>query len=168
KESELIDGIIYNGLVEDGRIFYDAYLGDVYRTRESEFDGAYKRDSGYDRFLGKGYVTIEDGILEMKINIPKSSHYEVRFKAGNHYNNGTVNKVFIDNVGSYFRTPTNKSLLWFRSILEKYDDAKDEYFEEPPLYLEEGIHTFKFEYDKNFSTKENDIDVILLEEVEVP
>ncbi|QQM14618.1 hypothetical protein CPT_MarsHill_084 [Staphylococcus phage MarsHill] len=168
KESELIDGIIYNGLVEDGRIFYDAYLGDVYRTRESEFDGAYKRDSGYDRFLGKGYVTIEDGILEMKINIPKSSHYEVRFKAGNHYNNGTVNKVFIDNVGSYFRTPTNKSLLWFRSILEKYDDDKDEYFEEPPIYLEEGTHTFKFEYDKNFSTKENDINVILLEEVEVP
>src|SRR5699024_7604953 len=133
KESELIDGIIYNGLVEDGRIFYDAYLGDVYRTRESEFDGAYKRDSGYDRFLGKGYVTIEDGILEMKINIPKSSHYEVRFKAGNHYNNGTVNKVFIDNVGSYFRTPTNKSLLWFRSIVEKYDDATDEYFEEQKI-----------------------------------
>src|SRR5699024_2423524 len=168
KESELIDGIIYNGLIEDGRIFYDAYLGDTYRTRESDFDGAYKRDSGYDRFLGKGYVTIEDGILEMKINIPKSSHYEVRFGAGNHYNNGTVNKVFIDNVGSYFRTPTNKSLLWFRSILEKYDDATDEYFEEQPIYLEEGTHTFKFEYDKNFSTKENDIDVILLEEVEVP
>lgn len=168
KESELIDGIIYNGLIEDGRIFYDAYLGDTYRTRESDFDGVYKRDSGYDRFLGKGYVTIEDGILEMKVNIPKSSYYEVRFGAGNHYNNGTVNKVFIDNVGSYFRTPTNKSLVWFRSILEKYNDATDEYSEEQPIYLEEGTHTFKFEYDKNFSTKENDIDVILLKEVEVP
>ncbi|WRM43546.1 hypothetical protein [Staphylococcus phage LY01] len=168
KESELVDGIIYNGLIEDGRIFYDAYLGDTYRTRESDFDGAYKRNSGYDRFLGKGYVTIEDGILEMKINIPKSSYYEVRFGAGNHYNNGTVNKVFIDNVGSYFRTPTNRSLVWFRSILEKYNDTTDEYFEEEPIYLEKGTHTFKFEYDKNFSTKENDIDVILLKEVEFP
>lgn len=168
KQSELIDGIIYNGLIEDGRIFYDAYLGNVYRTRKSEFDGAYKRNSGYDRFLGDGYVTIEDGILEMKINIPKSAYYEVRFGAGNHFNNGTVNKVFIDNVGYYFRTPTNKNLVWFRSLLEGYNDSNDEYFEEKPVYLEEGTHVFKFEYDEKFSTKENDIDVILLKEVEVP
>lgn len=168
KESEIIDGLIHEGLLDDGRIFYDAYLGDIYKTRESNFDGAYKRKSGYDRFLGEGYVTIEDGILEMNIYIPKSSYYEVRCKNGNHFSNGTVNKVFVDNVGYYFRSPTDREFIWNRSILEFYKDSENEFYEEVPLYLEKGKHTFKFEYDKRFSTKNNDIDILILRETEVP
>lgn len=168
KDSERIDDVIHEGLLEDGRLFYDTYLGDVYRTKKSEFDGAYKRNSGYDRYLGKGYVTIEDGILDMNIYIPKSGFYEVRSSAGNHFNNGTLTKVFLDNVGYYFRTPTDRSFIWNKSILESFRDSESAFYEEAPKFLEKGIHNFKFEFDPKFSTKDNDFDILILKETSEP
>lgn len=168
KESELEDGLIHEGILEDGRLFYDTYLGEVYRKKNSEYEGAYKRTSSYDRYLGKGYVTIEDGILDMNIYIPESGYYEIRTSAGNHFNNGTLTKVFLDNVGYYFRSPSDRALIWNKSLLELYRDDEEKFYEEAPLFLEEGKHNLKFEYDERFSTKHNDFDVLLLTPTKIP
>ena len=164
-ESYLDNGMIKPGLSKSGNYIYDAHLGNTYRHEYSSNDGAFKKTSEYPNYIGDGYVTVEDGTLEMIIDVPITGRYKLSVLAGNHYATSTLSEVMVNRVARFIRTSTNTQFLWQESPLERYSYEKDDYEIDSEIVLYEGKNTIKFKYDEKFSTKNNDIDAVVLDHI---
>src|SRR5699024_163895 len=164
-ESYIKDGVIYPGESINGKYVYSSEYGEMYRKESSKYGGTYLRTSEYPEFLGEGYVTIEDGILNMVIDVPVDGKYNIYGLVSNHHSNSTINKVMVNDIARYIRSSANMQFLWQESPLEQFNFVNGSYEQLEEIPLKKGPNEIKFIYDENFSTKYNDIDGIVLDHI---
>jgi hypothetical protein len=159
------DGYISPYVLKDNRLVYPTGFGNLFTSSYMDNNPGDICDSEIGQSFIQKYYKLNNGILQMKLNLPEAGMYKINVRTASRTMGGKFYSIYINNSERFVKVGSDQPGIWQNPGVQRYNSMDDTYVTVDKFIFDGNKTTIDLRYNLDNGTLENYIDALILEQV---